>query len=960
MIKTLINLSLTKHGELMKNLTTLFFTILLLVGTGGALFAQGNSPDERAWSRVQVNPVIGTKQEMPKWTPAEPLIRYFDAGMGATVGPNYRIHPGSNTTQSEMSIDVHPNDPSVVFASANATNSPVTQLYGTGVYWTTSGHGEANWTGFDNPPFGTNGGDPASAIGPNGYFYEAYLTNSYSLGVATSTNNGVNWTTHIAYSVSNQDKEHLMVDKDPSSPYVNRVYLPWSDLNQSNAALVYSTDFGVTWSAYKNLSTGLGGSFYQGPNVQTAANGDVYVCYAIYDANWTDGEDGIGFSKSTDGGATWTNLRAYNHTNFGIRGNLSSKAGIRVNSFPSMAVDRSGGANDGNIYICWPQRNFAPAGSDPDIVLINSTDGGATWSTGIRVNDDALNNGKDQYFPWCTVDQTTGQLEVLFYDSRDVPNNQANVYMATSLDGGNSFDNFIISDQPFTPAPIPGLAGGYSGDYIGIAASEDIAYPLWMDNRTGNYQGWTAEVTFGPPCPVDPAYNENPPNGTTNVPITGNTATWTNGAGATQIEVWFGETGSLSMVYAGSPITSLSLAPYEPLSYNTSYSWQVKGLNDTCTTNGPMWSFITMQDPNLVIDTIIVYPMNAQYWTGYTEGSTKTDNVINTIYPNDGWAAFDISTLPPSTSAIDAITFWGYLTANNFPYWAITPMGSVNPVTGTAAAIYSQINNNYQEGTAYSYNLESGTLTNGWLSRALETSAPMDMYNALGQGWFAIGFVDFDFYASYYVNFDGWNSNNVPYLEVIYEYSVPVELTSFSASVNESDVTLNWNTSTETNNQGFDIERSLNNSQAHSWEKIGYVAGFGTTTEPKAYSFVDTKLETGSYVYRLKQIDFDGTFEYSSEVNVDVEVPIEYALEQNYPNPFNPSTTIKYSIPEDGFVKLAVYNMLGEQVATLVNAQQKSGRYEINFNASNLASGVYVYRIEAANFTASKKLMLMK
>jgi hypothetical protein len=222
-----------------------------------------------------------------------------------------------------------------------------------------------------------------------------------------------------------------------------------------------------------------------------------------------------------------------------------------------------------------------------------------------------------------------------------------------------------------------------------------------------------------------------------------------------------------------------------------------------------------------------------------------------------------------------------------------------------------------------------------------------------------MGFIDRDFSSSYYLNFDGWSQNNPPYLEIVYDYLVPVEMSSFTATVNESDVILNWTTSTETNNQGFEILRSAQNDNK-GWQKIGYVAGYGTTTEPKAYSFVDTKLETGSYSYRLKQIDLDGNYKYSEEVNVDVEVPIEYALEQNYPNPFNPSTTIKYSIPEDGFVKLAVYNMLGEQVATLVNAQQKSGRYEINFNASNLASGIYLYRLEAQNYLSIKKMILIK
>ena len=147
---------------------------------------------------------------------------------------------------------------------------------------------------------------------------------------------------------------------------------------------------------------------------------------------------------------------------------------------------------------------------------------------------------------------------------------------------------------------------------------------------------------------------------------------------------------------------------------------------------------------------------------------------------------------------------------------------------------------------------------------------------------------------------------------------------------------------------------------AGTFEQIGYLAGFGTTIEPKAYSFIDSKLDAGTYSYRLKQIDFDGSYEYSDAVEVEVSIPAVYSLDQNYPNPFNPSTTIKYSIAEDGFVKLAVYNMLGEEVAMIVNTTQKAGRYEVNFNASELSSGVYIYKLEASKYTASKKLMLLK
>ncbi len=190
---------------------------------------------------------------------------------------------------------------------------------------------------------------------------------------------------------------------------------------------------------------------------------------------------------------------AYFQNNFGIRGYLSSKSGIRVSSFPSMAVDRSGGDYNGYIYITWPQRGVSPAGSDPDIVLIRSTNGGANWSTPIRVNNDPINNGKDQYYPWCTVDQATGQLMLVFYDSRNVVNSQAEVFMARSENGGVSFENFKVSDQAHTPAPIPNLAGGYAGDYIGVAAYNNVAYPFWADNRTGNYQGWMSKVTFSQP-----------------------------------------------------------------------------------------------------------------------------------------------------------------------------------------------------------------------------------------------------------------------------------------------------------------------------------------------------------------------------------------------------------------------------------------------------------------------------
>ena len=185
---------------------------------------------------------------------------------------------------------------------------------------------------------------------------------------------------------------------------------------------------------------------------------------------------------------------------------------------------------------------------------------------------------------------------------------------------------------------------------------------------------------------------------------------------------------------------------------------------------------------------------------------------------------------------------------------------------------------------------------------------------------------------------------------------IPVELTSFNAISDGEAVTLNWQTATETNNQGFEIQRS-NDSE---FEKIGFVAGHGTTTEIQSYIFIDENVLAGEYSYRLKQMDYDGTTEYSNVVEVEVTQPIEYSLSQNYPNPFNPSTTIAYSIPQDGLVTLKVYDILGKEVVTLINEEQSAGTKNITLDASELSSGVYYYRLVSGEFTSIKKLILMK
>jgi len=223
---------------------------------------------------------------------------------------------------------------------------------------------------------------------------------------------------------------------------------------------------------------------------------------------------------------------------------------------------------------------------------------------------------------------------------------------------------------------------------------------------------------------------------------------------------------------------------------------------------------------------------------------------------------------------------------------------------------------------------------------------------------------------------DGWYLDDIGIL--VYT-AVPVELISFAGKVEQSEVMLTWETATEINNYGFEIERSqMLNVKSQNWEKIGFVGGNGTTTETKSYSFVDNVNEKfGKYSYRLKQIDHDGSFKYSNEIEVLIQ-PGKFSLEQNYPNPFNPSTKISWQSPVRSWQTLKVYDVLGNEVATLLNEEKEAGSYEVEFQSAarlpdgqvgnrQLASGVYIYRLqvypansEVGSFTDTKKMILLR
>jgi hypothetical protein len=206
-----------------------------------------------------------------------------------------------------------------------------------------------------------------------------------------------------------------------------------------------------------------------------------------------------------------------------------------------------------------------------------------------------------------------------------------------------------------------------------------------------------------------------------------------------------------------------------------------------------------------------------------------------------------------------------------------------------------------------------------------------------------------------------FNGEEDVYYSFITPDIVPVELVSFTATVSSDVVILNWSTATELNNHGFEIERasSLTTHDQENWRTIGFVEGKGTTTEAQHYSFTDKNLLEGKYNYRLKQIDFDGSYDFSNVVEVEI-APREFILLQNYPNPFNPNTTISWQSPVSSWQTLKIYDILGNEVVTLVDEYKQAGKYSVEFDGKHLPSGIYYYRLNTGSFSDTKKLMLLK
>jgi len=426
-----------------------------------------------------------------------PAVMSGDTGDRGT-GPNVNVTQNGNA-QNETSIAVDPSNPANLVAGANDyrygdSDAGVAYSFDGGATWV------PNTLAGVHPSHGKYDaqGDPAIVPYRNGVFYYAFIDFSRSndenrLAVAKTTDGGVTWPTLgviIDHSGSGshdfEDKEYIAVD-NTGGTHDGNVYVTWTrfpDVGSTGIMFSRSVDGGNTYSAPNQISNSNGG--YQGSVPAVGPNGEIYVAW--YHNNR------IEVDRSTNGGISWGNDVVVSNIS-GLPSPLPG-AGFRVNSFPTIAVDRSGGQGNGYVYVAWADAQGI--GSGPDVLFSRSTDGGTTWSSPIRVSDDT--NQTYQWFPWMCVDPA-GNIDVVFYDRRDVPGSiQFHTYRARSTNHGVSFgSNERVTDE-ISVATNDGFGGTFIGDYNGMCSSLDAVHPYWTDCRdaNGNAEGYTAELSAEP------------------------------------------------------------------------------------------------------------------------------------------------------------------------------------------------------------------------------------------------------------------------------------------------------------------------------------------------------------------------------------------------------------------------------------------------------------------------------
>ncbi|MEO8664011.1 MAG: T9SS type A sorting domain-containing protein [Ignavibacteria bacterium] len=979
-----------------------------------------------------------------------------------TVSPNFRVHPTIGQ-QSETPITRDPFNPLIMLASANTWRGG--SEFSTGVYVTTDGG--MSWSGNDTlNNGGFNHGDPGPVIDKNGTFLMSYITLTGSMGASYSNNKGITWTPTSTFpgATTSADKNFSATDDVPSSSFYGRsytVYTEFSGTYNNRIVISYSTNGGAAWSAVAPVSPPPSiGHFHMGCDLKVNTSGELCVAWVNCISNGQNStEDSLGFAKSTDGGVSWILSRNNADNMNGIRNDGSTFLnGIRTNGFARIDIDRTGGPRNNWIYVVTSEKNISPATDIADVILHRSTDGGVTWSTS-RVNQDTPGNGKFQYLSAVRVDEDGG-VNVVYYDTRNTPtNDSAQIYLSRSYDGGNNWNDILISDHKFKPKTISGLAGGYQGDYIGITSGNGKAWPYWCEDISGTYQAWTASVGIAI-YPLNVFDLSSPSSGTTIVTYP-NTSTqynfiWDSSASSASYKWIFGNPTSATRkitlksdtntikITSGkldSILASLGVAPGDSLTGQWDvWAFKNNAENDSLkAANGPR--AITMKrgiSPlttfNLIspaVDTTITTSVfnysNINFkWSpsgpGVTYkwkfGSPSISNILISLTSNVSGtdSSFTIANylldgslsglgLNPGDSLVGEWSAWAYNLTDSVKASQNFSIKLKRESKGDVLVIYDSTNANCRVSKdSVTTNLGLLNLTYDLYNRKGLTSTSSVSFRGyrrvlmLGEGSSVMSNTIKDSLKSYLTSGTSLTKSRLIIMseDVGYHFDRPGSLYFDSAFARSSlgfqfvadrpgvggkgitGVHINSNLNDSTSGPSPDVIKrsaSVPASQTFNLYKfrlfLDSMNAVGRISSGYNVAVMSSDAESlrpasdspnGLAVKRVLYGLISFVDEIITPVNPinSVSVPEQFSLSQNYPNPFNPVTVISYTLPFSSKVKLRVYNLLGEEVHTLVDQKQNAGSYRVEFAASDLASGIYFYSLEADNFKEVKRMVLLK
>lgn len=796
-------------------------------------------------------------------------------------------------------------------------------------------------------------------------------------GVWKTTDAGSSWLSTTDYEISLSMGAIAIDPVNPEIIYAGTGEATYSGVSYYGRGLLKSTNGGSTWT---NYTSGLPASTYFS-RIKIRPNNNSQLLAALGNS---------GLYRSTNGGQNWTQILSgrVDDVVFSPSGDtafaVGSGIGIRrsINGGLSFATYGATGLGSGSrTHFDLAQSNpavmWAAVYASSNVTVYKSTDYGFTWSTNSMPSDFASSSGQAWYDLYCLIN----------------PKNPNKVYIGTidiwRTENGSTFTN---------------ITNGYSGGNVHVDQHYLVFHPtqentilslndggVWRSTNNGtNFTNLNQTLTVtqfyriaASPFMPSRIIGGTQDNGTQRTDSTLNWAAVYGGDGG---EVCFnpfnsnfilGETqyngifrttnGGLNWSSAQSGLSSSENAAWigpiihHPTISGTFYTARQRVYKST--NNGANWTAVSgnvngtnavrelaqsKTNPNLMFATT-----GNQIFRSTDEGATWTS--VTTGLPNRTITSVYVH---PSDANIVLLTFSGfgtskvYKSTNSGTSW-VSISGDLPDTPVNDILIFTEHTgypNTYFVATDIGVFVTENNGTN-WLE------IPNGLPNTV--------IMHLDYSPSVKMLRAGTHGRGV--YEAYIDFTIPVELTSFSALQQNRKVQLNWVTATEVNNKGFEVHRKLKNQD---WETLTFVSGFGTTTEQKKYSYEDDYEflpYNGKVIYRLKQIDFDGSYKFSEQISVDVTfIPSETNISQNYPNPFNASTTIKYNLSQEGVVKVAIYNPVGQEIERLIQSNQSAGTYEVIWNADSYASGIYFYMFELSGNDGAilnkemKKLVLIK